>query len=476
MMSQTVEQKCYTNMFYVFLHIPIALFHRGNKGYNAMLLDLHRQRFSNGEAMMRRRSLSPAGLLTVIALLLFVVLTMRLTPARAVDDDHKPEEVIIKLAQFDDLPAIAAEYGLDPSPIAQFGSRPIYQLRILDGSSPDHKSEELLLDPQLRVIYAEPNFESQSPESRGRVRWSVGGSAGEFAAQWAAAKIKLSEAHLTTRGAGVKVAILDTGVDFNHPQLAGRLLPGYDFVDDDPDPSEVGNQEQNLAFGHGTHVAGLVALSAPDAMILPVRVLDPNGFGNNWVLAEAIAFAMDPDGNPQTRDGADVINLSISTYEKSRLIRDVLEAAICEDGEYNSSDDFPCFRRDGSGAVIVAAAGNSADDDREYPAGFGLKGLIAVGALTQKDKPASFSNRGSWVQVAAPGDLIISTVPGGFAIWSGTSMAAPLVAGEAALVRAARPSLGTRNVAERIIESSVKLSGDLRYRIDMAAALKSSYR
>lgn len=441
-------------------------------------LDITHKVSGNGDTRMRRLHLGLAGFLTVIAFLLLSISLVGTTPVRGVsDDDHNPEEVIIKLRNSADLPKIAAQYGLDPTPIDRFGSRPIYQLRILDGSSPDDKSEALLLDPQARVVYAEPNFESQSPESRGRVRWSVGGSTSEFAAQWAATKIRLSQAHQITRGAGVTVAVLDTGVDFNHPELAGHLLPGHDFVDDDTDASEVGNAQENLAFGHGTHVAGLVALSAPEAMILPIRVLDPNGFGNIWVLAEAIEFALNPDGDPNTQDGADVINLSLSTFEKSNLLRDVLKAAICEEQEHDSDDDFPCFRLDGSGVVIAAAAGNSGDDDREYPAGFGLKGLLAVGALTPEDKPASFSNRGSWVSVAAPGELIISTVPGGgFGVWSGTSMSSPLVAGEAALVRAARPSLTTRKVAERIIESGVRLDGDLRVRIDAAAAVKSVSR
>ena len=112
-----------------------------------------------------------------------------------------------------------------------------------------------------------------------------------------AEKIQLSLAHQINRGTGpngpVKVAVLDTGVDTNHVALAGRLLPGWDFVDDDADPSEVGDQ-QTGPYGHGTHVAGLIALVAPEAKIIPIRVLDRYGVGNIWVLAEALAFAIDP--------------------------------------------------------------------------------------------------------------------------------------------------------------------------------------
>ena len=130
-------------------------------------------------------------------------------------------------------------------------------------------------------------------------------------------------------GQPVKIAVLDTGVDFSHPALAGHLLPGFDFVDFDNDPSEVGNQTTG-PFGHGTHVAGLIALVAPDAKIIPVRVLDQKGIGNTWVLAEALAYAADPDGNPATHDGADVINLSLSTLRRTRLLRDVLEKVCGE--------------------------------------------------------------------------------------------------------------------------------------------------
>lgn len=128
-----------------------------------------------------------------------------------------------------------------------------------------------------QMHWAEPNFLGQAPEGVQKVSWAKGGSAGEYAGQWAVDKIRLPEAHAFTRGAGVTVAVLDTGVEGTHPALSGRLVPGFDFVDMDSDPSEVGTHPENVVFGHGTHVAGLVALAAPDARIMPVRVLDRMG-------------------------------------------------------------------------------------------------------------------------------------------------------------------------------------------------------
>lgn len=389
------------------------------------------------------------------------------------DGSVRLQEVVIKLVRATDLPGVASDFGLDPVPLGRFGSRPIYRLRILDNASPNDKAEALLADPQARVVYAEPNFLGQAPEGTGRVTWSVGGNSGDYAAQWAPIVIRLSKAHTITRGAGITVAVLDTGVDATHTALAGRLVSGYDFVDMDSDPSEVGTHGQNPAYGHGTHVAGLIALAAPDAKIMPLRVLDQDGVGNAWVLTEAIAYAMNPDGNPATNDGANVINLSLSTFERSKLLKEVLKAAICNDNNQDqSSNDLPCFSAAGIGAVVVAAAGNDAGPEPEYPAGEGLKGAISVGASTRTDSIAAFSNFGSWVNVAAPGEAILSSVPGGgYGTWSGTSMATPLVAGTAALVRAAYPSLKPAKVVQRIIDKSLDIDGAVRYRIDAAAAL-----
>lgn len=383
-----------------------------------------------------------------------------------------PNEVVIKLFRVSDFAGVVTDYALDPSPLDQFGTRAIFRLRILDGVEPSDKAEELASDP--RIEYAEPNFLGQAPEGVQKISWAKGGSASDYAEQWAVDKIRLPEAHQFTRGAGATVAVLDTGVESTHPALSGRLVPGFDFVDLDADPEEVGTYPENLAFGHGTHVAGLVALSAPDARIMPVRVLDPDGVGNVWVIAEALLFAANPDGDINTADGADVINLSLSINRQIDLLTEIIEDVTCvgdDDKDRESDDDNDCLS-DRGGAVVVAAVGNAASHNLEYPAGDGVPGSLAVAASAQTDTLAPFSNFGPWVHIAAPGDKILSSVPGGeYGVWSGTSMASPLAAGVAALVRAAYPTYDPAMIVDQIISSAEHIGGAVPLRIDAAAAL-----
>ena len=288
--------------------------------------------------------------------------------------------------------------------------------------------------------------------------------------------IHLSAAHQVNRGTGpngpIKIAVLDTGVDATHPALAGHLLPGFDFVDNDNDPSEVGSL-QTGPWGHGTHVAGLIALIAPEAKIIPIRVLDQHGVGNVWVIAEALRFAVDPDNDPSTNDGADVINLSLATLRHTKLLSSVL-SRVCDDAPAPGEDDFPATAN--PNLVVVAAAGNDADSTQHFPAAENVKGLIAVSASNSQDRLAGFSTRGSWVNVAAPGESILSTVPNGqFGTWSGTSMAAPIVAGEAALVRAAFPFLSNRKIVDHIEREASRLDGpNPQKRIDVGRTLTTT--
>ncbi|MBL8310518.1 MAG: S8 family serine peptidase [Burkholderiales bacterium] len=406
--------------------------------------------------------------------------------------DFKPDEIVVKLRTTTALPAIQTQLSVVQT--IQFGSRPIYRLKLPVGS--DVNAAVAAVTGNADVLLAEPNYLADSPEARKNRAWTLG-SASAYAAQWAPTAMRLKEAHLFTRGNGVRVAVLDTGIDTSHPALAGKLLPGYDFVDGDADPSEVGTPCPpgsttgcNQGFGHGTHVAGLIALAAPNAKIVPYRVLDPDGVGNVWVLAEALQKAIDPDGNPATDDGAHVINLSLGTPLRMKVLTSIAKLFTCEPPDdadpllnfsHSGYDDDKARCAAGIAPVIVAAAGNLGPGDspaKEYPAAESVYGLLAVAASDSTKHLASFSNSGSWVGVAAPGDAITSAMPtaasaNGYATWSGTSMAAPLVAGTAALLRAAQPELTPKDVTRKIARTATALTGTNIPQVDAAAVVET---
>ncbi|MBK7470932.1 MAG: S8 family serine peptidase [Betaproteobacteria bacterium] len=397
--------------------------------------------------------------------------------ALAGKDAGLPGEILVKLRSSQALEPLLARYQLGV--MGQFGSRPIYRLSVTGKVSVEDTLAALVLEAD--VLLAEANSVNASPEARKNAVWAIG-KPQAYAVQWAPAALRLADAHRVTTGAGMRVAVLDTGVDRTHPALAGKLLPGFDFVDDDNDPSEEGS-ELDVAFGHGTHVAGLVALVAPDAKIMPVRMLDPAGQGNTWVLAEALLYAIDPDGNPETDDGAHIVNLSLGTANRTRIFNAIAQIATCSvdtdpvsdisDPGYDA-DDARCSRT--RGVLIVAAAGNDGSDSaKEYPAAESSQRIAAVGASAEKSRLAPFSNFASWVRFTAPGDRITSSVPGGgYGTWSGTSMASPLFAGTAALVRSVNPDMKPEEVLRRIGSRSAALCGSNLEQIDAYAAVRDA--
>ncbi|HEX8853673.1 MAG TPA: S8 family serine peptidase, partial [Pyrinomonadaceae bacterium] len=181
----------------------------------------------------------------------------------------------------------------------------------------------------------------------------------------------------------------------------------------------------------------------------------------------------DPDGNPETDDGADIINLSLGTLRRTKLLSSLL-SKVCDDAPTPGvEDDFPTLGN--PNVVVVAAAGNTGNDTEVYPGAENINGLLAVAATTQSDRLASFSTRGSWIGAAAPGDHIISSVPGGqYATWRGTSMAAPLAAGGAALVRAAFPLLRQAKIVAHLERTADEINGDVKDRLDLGAALTTT--
>jgi len=238
-------------------------------------------------------------------------------------DPTSDGEILLRLRSTTALAPLLTKYQLEER--SQFGRRPIYRLAVAGTRSVESTIEALELE--IDVLAAEANPTIRNPEARRNAAWAIGEES-NYAEQWAPQAVRLEAAQQVSTGDGVRIAVLDTGVDRLHPGLGGRLMPGWDFVDDDNDPSEVGNAE-NLGFGHGTHVTGLVALVAPGAQIMPVRVLDADGIGNVWVLAEALLYSVDPDRNSDTDDGAQVINLSLGTINRTGILRTAVGLATC---------------------------------------------------------------------------------------------------------------------------------------------------
>jgi subtilisin family serine protease len=467
---------------------------------------------------MRQSLFRYIGLVTALVMLVCVA-PARYAQAQDGSGDFVPDQVLVELAPTVDLNTFLSQNGL--ALIKQFGRRSIYQLRITDGKTPDQKVSELT----GKALKAEPNYIGQTPEGSRKIAWVTVDNAGDPSNQWAVGAIRLGEAHVAANGAGITVAVLDTGIDRNHSIFAGKtVLQGRDLVDLDDDPSEVqiNTELSKIVYGHGTHVAGLVALAAPQAQIMPVRVLDAEGVGNVWVLLEGLQYAVN--------NGANVINLSLSFRRESSILDEIVrEISLCDDaddddddddcgvpgdddddgfddgvsgvnrsgqsdqhnnaGSYgvaqpyaigindddddDAGDDDDDLRVPTGGVVVVAAAGNSSSTIKEYPAAEAVTGLLSVGASTETDTLASFSNRGDWVDLLAPGDKIVSALPGDRdAAWSGTSMAAPITAGVAALVRQQKGlNYSATNVVSDIVRGATPICAEVPKRLDAAAAL-----
>jgi subtilisin family serine protease len=248
--------------------------------------------------------------------------------------------------------------------------------------------------------------------------------------------------------------VIDTGVEPFHPLLRHRIAPGgWDFVDGDATPWETRDGiDQDVdgdvdeSAGHGTFVSGLVLLTAPGATILPYRVLNDDGHGTTFAICQAVLAAMDR--------GADVINLSFAYAERPRVLDRLLDEAS---------------RR---GIVLVSGAGNDGISDLPFPAGDHR--VMAVAATTADEEAADFTNRGPQCTIAATGVEVYSAcLDGGFCRWSGTSMAAPLVSGAAALLRSVNPALTPGQIEDALIQSAAPppVGSDLPGLLRVSAAL-----
>ncbi|PLS03675.1 S8 family peptidase [Neobacillus cucumis] len=248
--------------------------------------------------------------------------------------------------------------------------------------------------------------------------------------QWNLPAIGTERGWGLTRGSKkVKIAVVDTGVDLDHPDLVRRLTTGYNAIDNSNNPDDDN--------GHGSHVAGIIAADTNNGVgmagitwynpIIPVKVMGADGTGGSFYVAKGIRWAVD--------HGADVINLSLGNYQTC----DVLESAVDYANEKN--------------VVVISAAGNDNTNQRSYPAAYA--GVLGVAAVDWDGNRAKFSNYGDYVDVAAPGVDIPSTFSNGeYAALSGTSMAAPHVTALAGLIRSINPKLKNTEVVKIITRSA----------------------
>ncbi len=384
---------------------------------------------------------------------------------------------------FDAFAADPANAGITMAVLDEIADRRIFllEINIPDGTNLDALELRLETDYTAWLLWAELLYENDAPEGQTGSTYVDGIAEGftSYKSQYASSKLNLPAARQRGRGAGVKVAILDTGVDATHPLLAGHIASGgFNFITETTDTTDVGDGidtdgdgDIDEMVGHGTYVAGLVRLVAPDAKLLPVTVLNGDGFGNMWVMMRGLFHAIE--------EGADVINISIRSDYNSQGVEDAIEFA----------EDL--------GIIVVGAAANfDREEPREFPAM--MSSAIGVAAVDDADQKADFSNYNNRISLSAPGaslpagapDIarsIISSVPGGgWAIWEGTSAAAPLVAGAAAVIRSQEQDwpmdhFGWAMIEDRLLNTAVnidalnpayeELLGEGRLDVGAAAAL-----
>lgn len=320
----------------------------------------------------------------------------------------------------------------EPSPTVVAGEPTVVVVALDDEGRPEIVTTELHDTAATTAeLEADPGLDVVAVEADRPVSIADTGGDPLRPQQWALDALQIESAWSASTGVDVDIAVVDSGVSGDHPDLAPKVCSGVAFLGSDG-VARLG-QGATDGNGHGTHVAGIAAAGtgdrtgtagvAPSARIMPVRVLGADGTGSSADVARGITWAVD--------HGAEVINVSLG-------------------GGYSSAVDLAVDYAERQGVLVVAASGNAGPNGaRNYPAA--LDDVLAVASHDQSGAVSSFSTQGDYVDLSAPGSGIISTYPDGrWASMSGTSMATPHVAGAAALLLAAQPELTPAQLRARL--------------------------
>ncbi len=337
---------------------------------------------------------------------------------------HRPNELLIRFRE--NVPK-TTEDGL----LKRFGATQkdeIANVKVKVISVPDQALDavQTALAKNPAVEFVEKNYQGELTETTPNDLY--------YTNQWSPKKTSLSTLWDFHRGSATTiVAVIDTGVTANHEDLISRVLPGYDFVNNDADPTDDN--------GHGTMVAGIVggltnntigtAASCWECKILPVKVLAADNYGYYSNFAKGITYAAD--------NGAKVINLSLIGTSSSSTLDSAVAYAISK------------------GSIVIAAAGNANTTNFGYPAA--SPGAISVAASTESDTLASYSNYGSWVSIAAPGTNTTTSGTASYTGFAGTSSASPVVAGIAGVLLTAVPGITPTQLENAVIQNVDAVQG-----------------
>ena len=413
--------------------------------------------------MERRSSLVAQSLLRVFVVILAIVTMQGLCPyTRAfgrplcqepesgTQADYVPGELLVKLEDGTTNLRDALQV-LSAAQLSSAVAVPDLEIWKLEVPAGEEMEQVRQLEALPGVEYAEPNYYAYAQETPNDPA---------FGNQWGLQKIHAPEGWDFTRGSSsVVIAVIDTGIDGTHQDLADKVMAGYNFVAD-PDVAIPAHSNSDDNY-HGTHVAGIAAAMTDngvgvagvswESLLMPVKVLNASGKGSYENVALGVRYAAD--------HGAKVINMSLGGDEDSQTLRDAVEYAY------------------GKGCLLLAASGNYGWSTLLYPARYDH--VMGVGRTDQNDVRYSTSNYGTGLNVMAPGSSIYSTMPGNsYGYLSGTSMSCPFASGLAALVWAVEPDASNDAVQAYIQENAVDLGAsgwDPYYgygRIDVFATLK----
>lgn len=363
----------------------------------------------------------------------------QVNPAYVSEEEVEPGErsplsassrLVVKLSQ-----------GTDPEQIAQSVQAEILRKGPLDYLTLAVPSGQM--NEAIKLLKRTPGVLSVNPAQKMKTAEATGPQITDtqYSEQWGLSKAEVEKAWgLGATGAGITIAIIDTGVDVNHPDLKNNLVAGYNAITGRTGLSAV--QDNN---GHGTHVSGIAAAGlngegivgvAYQAKIMPIKAMNRSGEGTDDIVADGIIWAVD--------HGAQIINLSLGANDESDILREAIQYAQAQ------------------GALLIAAAGNKgeslSEDSIAFPAA--EPGVLAVTATDRRDQLASFSLTGPQAGLSAPGVNIFSDYwqnRSGYASIDGTSMASPFVAGVAALVWSLHPEFTAEQVKILLENSALDL-------------------